>query len=84
MRDVELGKRVRSGEKVPILLKGVLHHAWYMPKEAFGWKHSLTHSPIVTNKIHRTYEDLLFNLADVDQNWSITEEVEDELSDPDH
>ncbi|AHY26641.1 hypothetical protein vB_AbaM_Acibel004_26 [Acinetobacter phage vB_AbaM_Acibel004] len=79
MREQELEKRVLKGEKVPVLMKGVIHYAWYMPKEDFGFKHTLTYSPMVTNRICRSFNDLLYRMSEVDPNWVITEVKEEEI-----
>lgn len=76
MKEQELEKRILGGERVPLLMKGVVHFAWNMPKEDFGFKHTLTFSPMVKSKIYRTYNDLLFSLSEIDPNWEITEIIE--------
>ena len=77
MREVKLEERIRAGERVPVLMKGVVHFVWHKPKEDFGFKHTLTFHPHEKNRICRSVNDLLFSMSEIDSGWSITEVVEE-------
>lgn len=76
-REVELIALLESGSKVPLKVKGVTHFAWYVPKEDFGWKHTRTFSPIVSNSIYRASGDLVISLNEFDKDWEIDYEYQE-------
>lgn len=74
-------KLVSSPDRVAIQIRDVVHFAWWKPKEEFGWKHTKTFSPIMANKIYRSFEDLVHSLNDMHEGWSIIEDYQEEVDD---
>lgn len=61
---------VNSG-RVAIELRGKVQFVWNVPKEFFGWKVTMSSSPIVQNKIFKTLFDLTLYLDESDENWKV-------------